>query len=63
MKRGFDNRKYLEIQSKSIFNKLNDYDRIYIEFGGHLTYDGHAKRVLPGYKPKNKLKLLKLLKK
>lgn len=62
MKRGFDNKKYLEIQSKSIFNKLNDHDRIYIEFGGHLTYDGHAKRVLPGYKPKNKLKLLKLLK-
>ncbi|MDA3836908.1 MAG: DUF1846 family protein [Nanoarchaeota archaeon] len=58
---GFDSKRYLNAQSTKIFQRLNLYDRLYIEFGGHLTYDGHASRVLPGYKPDNKIKLLKSL--
>ncbi len=61
MKRGFDTSKYIEIQKKEILKRLGRFQRLYLEFGGHLTYDGHASRVLPGYNPKTKLKLLKSL--
>lgn len=63
MKRGFDTKKYLEIQKNEIQNRIRKFDRLYLEVGGHLTYDGHASRVLPGYDPKTKLKLLQVLSK
>ncbi len=62
MKIGFDNKKYLKLETEEIKKRLKVYEKIYLEFGGHLTYDGHASRVLPGYDPKNKLKIIKLLK-
>jgi len=61
MKRGFDTKKYILAQKKEILNRVKKFDRLYLEFGGHLCYDGHASRVLPGYPPKTKLKLLKTL--
>jgi len=61
MKRGFDTNKYIRAQKKEIFKRIKKFDRLYLEFGGHLPYDGHASRVLPGYDPKTKLKLLKTL--
>ncbi len=63
MKRGFNTSKYIEIQKKEILKRMNKFNRLYLEVGGHLCYDGHASRVLPGYDPKTKLKLLKNLKK
>lgn len=62
MKRGFDNKLYLKLQTQEILKRLNLDDRLYLEIGGHITYDGHASRVLPGYNPKNKIKILKKLK-
>ena len=61
MKRGFDSKKYILAQKKEILNRMRKFDRLYLEVGGHLCYDGHASRVLPGYDPKTKLKLLKKL--
>jgi len=61
MKRGFDSKKYIFAQKKEILNRMKKFDRLYLEVGGHLCYDGHASRVLPGYDPKTKLKLLKKL--
>ena len=61
MIKGFDSERYIDAQSKEILKRVNMYDRLYIEFGGHLTYDGHASRVLPGYNPKTKINLLSAL--
>ena len=61
MKKGFDSKKYILAQKKEILNRMRKFDRLYLEVGGHLCYDGHASRVLPGYDPKTKLKLLKKL--
>jgi len=61
MERGFDIKKYLSAQKKEILKRMKKFDRLYLEVGGHLAYDGHASRVLPGYPPKTKLKLLKEL--
>ena len=61
MKRGFDTEKYIHAQKKEILKRMRNFDRLYLEVGGHLAYDGHASRVLPGYNPKTKLKLLKEL--
>lgn len=61
MEIGFDNEKYLEAQTKAIKERVGKFDKLYLEIGGRLTYDGHASRVLPGYKPKNKIHLLKAL--
>ncbi|WP_097027633.1 DUF1846 domain-containing protein [Clostridium peptidivorans] len=58
MKIGFDNQKYLEEQSKYILERVNNYDKLYLEFGGKLLQDFHAKRVLPGYDENVKIKLL-----
>lgn len=63
MKKGFDTSKYIQIQISEILNRLNKYDKLYLEVGGHLIYDGHASRVLPGYNPKTKLLLLRKLSK
>lgn len=62
MEIGFDHRKYLEEQSKYILERVNNYDKLYLEFGGKLMYDLHAKRVLPGFDENAKIKLLQKLK-
>ena len=59
---GFDNDKYLKEQSKSILNRAAQFgNKLYLEFGGKLIYDYHASRVLPGFDPNVKMKLLKRL--
>lgn len=62
MKAGFDAKKYLEEQSKYILERVNHYDKLYLEFGGKLLGDYHAKRVLPGFDEDAKIKLLHNLK-
>lgn len=58
MKKGFDSEKYLEEQSRFILERVNSYDKLYLEFGGKLIGDFHAMRVLPGFDPDGKVKLL-----
>lgn len=62
MKIGFDHEKYLKEQSKYILERVNNYDKLYLEFGGKLLYDMHAKRVLPGFNENSKVELLHNLK-
>ena len=63
MKTGFDNSKYLKIQSEQIKKRIEQFgDKLYLEFGGKLFDDNHASRVLPGFKPDSKLEMLKQLK-
>lgn len=62
MKKGFDSEKYLEEQSKFILERVNNFDKLYLEFGGKLIFDMHAKRVLPGFDENAKIKLLQKLK-
>ena len=54
---GFDPQKYIEEQSKYILERVNNYDKLYLEFGGKLIGDKHAKRVLPGFDEDAKIKL------
>lgn len=62
MKIGFDNEKYLKMQSAHIRERINQFDnKLYLEFGGKLFDDYHASRVLPGFQPDSKLYLLKEL--
>lgn len=62
-KKGFDNEKYLEEQSAEILRRVeNSENRLYLEFGGKLMNDHHAARVLPGYDPNVKIRLLEKLK-
>lgn len=62
MKIGFDNEKYLSMQSEHIRERIGKFDnKLYLEFGGKLFDDYHASRVLPGFEPDSKLKLLKQL--
>ena len=59
MKYGFDNEKYLKIQSEHIKDRIAQFgDKLYLEFGGKLFDDFHASRVLPGFEPDSKLKML-----
>ena len=59
MKIGFDNDKYLKIQSEHIKDRIAQFgDKLYLEFGGKLFDDYHASRVLPGFQPDSKLKML-----
>lgn len=59
---GFDNDKYLQMQSSHIRERINQFDnKLYLEFGGKLFDDFHASRVLPGFCPDSKLRLLKEL--
>ena len=63
MKYGFDSDKYLKIQSERIKERIAEFgDKLYMEFGGKLFDDNHASRVLPGFEPDNKLKMLDQLK-
>lgn len=59
---GFDNRKYIKLQSKEIKKRIALFDKLYLEVGGKLLDDNHASRVLPGFKPDAKIKMLKELK-
>ena len=58
---GFDNEKYLEEQVSYIFERSNKAEKLYLEFGGKLLWDYHAARVLPGYDPNVKARLLERL--
>ncbi len=59
MRIGFDNEKYLKIQSERIKERIDQFgDKLYLEFGGKLFDDNHASRVLPGFKPDSKLQML-----
>ena len=63
MKTGFDNNKYLKIQSEQIKKRIAQFgDKLYLEFGGKLFDDNHASRVLPGFQPDSKLQMLLQLK-
>ena len=63
MKYGFDNDKYLKIQSEHIKQRIATFgDKLYMEFGGKLFDDYHASRVLPGFEPDRKLKMLMQMK-
>ena len=63
MKIGFDNEKYLQMQSSHIRERINQFDnKLYLEFGGKLFDDYHASRVLPGFQPDSKLQMLLQLK-
>lgn len=62
-KNGFDNEKYLKMQSEHIRQRIDQFgDKLYLEFGGKLFDDFHASRVLPGFKPDSKLQMLLQLK-
>ena len=59
MRKGFDNDKYLKIQSERIKERIAQFgDKLYLEFGGKLFDDNHASRVLPGFHPDSKLRML-----
>ena len=63
MRLAFDNEKYLELQSKNILDRVSKFgNKLYIEFGGKLFDDYHASRVLPGFLPDSKLRMLLTLK-
>jgi uncharacterized protein (UPF0371 family) len=60
---GFDNERYLEEQTSAILERVNRFNqRLYLEFGGKILYDYHAARVLPGFDPNVKMRLLQILK-
>ncbi|MDX9881314.1 MAG: DUF1846 domain-containing protein [Prolixibacteraceae bacterium] len=60
---GFDNEKYLKEQTSAILERVGRFnDKLYLEFGGKILYDYHAARVLPGFDPNVKMRLLQLLK-
>ena len=59
MKTGFDNEKYLKMQSSHIKERIGKFDnKLYLEFGGKLFDDYHASRVLPGFQPDSKMHML-----
>ncbi|MCR4897547.1 MAG: DUF1846 domain-containing protein [Lachnospiraceae bacterium] len=63
MKQGFDNEKYLKMQSERIRERIASFGgKLYLEFGGKLFDDFHASRVLPGFKPDSKITMLSQLK-
>ena len=63
VKKGFDNEKYLELQSKNIKDRIAKFGgKLYLEFGGKLFDDYHASRVLPGFMPDSKVRMLSELK-
>ena len=63
MKLGFDNEKYLKIQSEKILERIKMFDnKLYLEFGGKIFDDYHAERVLPGFHADSKIQLLKTMK-
>ena len=62
MRIGFDNDKYIALQAEHIRNRINQFGgKLYLEFGGKLFDDFHASRVLPGFAPDSKIRMLKQL--
>lgn len=60
---GFDNERYLEEQTSAILKRVSRFNhKLYLEFGGKILYDYHASRVLPGFDPNVKMRLLQMLK-
>ncbi|MHC4687604.1 MAG: DUF1846 domain-containing protein, partial [Planctomycetota bacterium] len=56
---GFDNEKYLQQQTEAILERVDQFNnKLYLEFGGKLLFDYHAARVLPGFDPNVKMRLL-----
>ena len=62
MKKGFDNTKYVKIQSAKIRERFGLFDKLYLEVGGKLFDDSHAARVLPGFKNDAKINMFLELK-
>ena len=63
VKSGFDNQAYLRTQSQHIRDRIAQFGgKLYLEFGGKLFDDYHASRVLPGFEPDSKLRMLEQLK-
>ena len=61
-KLGFDNDKYLSTQSEHIRERISLFGgKLYLEFGGKLFDDYHASRVLPGFQPDSKIRMLQQL--
>lgn len=61
--KGFDNEKYVRLQSQNIRDRIGRFEgKLYLEFGGKLFDDYHASRVLPGFEPDSKVKMLLELK-
>lgn len=58
----FDNQKYIDLQKKEIYERINKYGKLYIEVGGKLFDDNHASRCLPGFDPNVKMQIFKELK-
>ena len=56
---GFDNAKYVQLQSQNIRDRISQFGgKLYLEFGGKLFDDYHASRVLPGFRPDSKVRML-----
>ena len=56
---GFDNDQYVRLQSERIRQRINKFGgKLYLEFGGKLFDDFHASRVLPGFRPDSKIRML-----
>ena len=62
MKKGFDNKKYVKIQSEKIRERFKLFDKLYLEVGGKLFDDSHASRVLPGFLSDSKINMFQELK-
>ena len=59
MTKGFDNEKYISLQSEQIQKRISQFGgKLYLEFGGKLFDDFHASRVLPGFEPDSKIRML-----
>ena len=62
MKIGFDNEKYLALQAEHIRQRMSQFGgKLYLEFGGKLFDDYHASRVLPGFQPDSKIRMLETI--
>ena len=62
MRIGFDNDKYIALQAEHIRDRISQFGgKLYLEFGGKLFDDFHASRVLPGFEPDSKIRMLKQL--
>lgn len=59
---GFDNEKYISLQSEKILKRIKRFNKLYLEFGGKLFDDFHASRVIPGFAPDSKIKMLMRMK-
>lgn len=62
IKKGFDNKKYVKIQSEKIRERIQLFDKLYLEIGGKLFDDSHAARILPGFKNDVKINMFQELK-